>query len=136
MAKKVSKTELNQLRRKKGVKVKRRMGSQPATEKPGPQLADSGAKSGAKPSDAAVPASDDKPKKASSSKPYAAMAATIAASHAQTQAIIEENTKTMRSFRDSMTEMTKPRKRVPWDATVHRNKNGLIERVRLEPDET
>ena len=122
--KKMSQQEFDALRRKKGFKTKRKMG---AAKKPEPEAEDIVALSGAELPEAPVPASPE---------PMASMGASMAARDAQLEMIVENSNKVLAEFKETIAQISKPRKRVPWDAIIHRAKNGLMNRIRLEPDES
>ena len=127
----VSKKELDRLRKRGGVKVKRHLGTKQKT--PEPEVAASVPLSGSIPSKTPVPASAPE----LDLKPFASMAASMAVRDAHLEEVIANNTRVVENFRREVTELNKPRKRVPWDAFIHRDKkNLLINRIRLEPDES
>lgn len=139
--KKISQQELDKLRRKKGVKVKRKLG----TKKPEPVAKRSGAESGAKQKVAPVPASKPKPVAPAPTpapapvidmKPFAAMSASIATSNANIAKLVENNTKVIEDFKTQLAEKAgEVKKRVSWRHRIKRDGFKLIEEIISSPME-
>jgi len=72
-------------------------------------------------------------------KPHASMSASIAAYENQAEAtrvVISSNTSAIDKFREELQEKAKRHhERKPWDFFIHRDSDGLLERVRAEPVE-
>jgi len=126
----VSKKELDQLRKKGGVKVKRHLGTKQKT--PEPEVAASMPLSGSIPTKAPAPASAPE----LDLKPFASMAASMAVRDAHLEEVIANNTKVVEKFRQDITELKKPRKQVPWRHKVLRTDKLLIDEVISTPLET
>jgi hypothetical protein len=132
--KKVSQAELDKLRRKKGVKVKRKLG----TKKPEPEVkepaAESGAVETATPAPALPPTILAAPQ--TDMKPYAAMSASIAASNANVAKLIENNTKVIEDFKAQLAEKAgETKKRVSWKHKIKRDGFKLMEEIISSPIE-
>jgi len=130
------------LRRKKGVKIKRKLGAQPVTEKPEPVTKDSDVTSGATPSKQPVPASIPTPPAPAPTppapvvdmKPFAAMSASIAASNANTAKLIENNTKVIEEFKAQLAEKAgEVKERVSWRHKIKRDGFKLMEEIISSP---
>lgn len=116
--------------------MKRRLG----TEKLESDVEDSSVVSGIAKAEAPAPASlpeapPEAPPAVLDMQPFAAMAASLAARDAQLEVVIENNTRVVQEFKKSLVDMTKPRKRVPWDHDLIRHDNGLLKKVRSTPVE-
>ncbi len=132
---KVSAKELARLKRKGGVHVKRRLG----TKKPGPEVDDASALSGAKVAEIPTPASPLPAAPPASPtidmNDYRRMAASNALRDAQLEKIVTNNTKVIKDFATELTEQqSSVGKRVSWDHEIIRDtKTGLIKMIRSTP---
>ncbi len=129
------------MKKKGGVKVKRHLG----TKKPEPEVTEDKALSGAKESEAAVPAPAlpisapipapisapiSVPAPVIDMKPFAAMSASIAASNANVAKLIENNTKVIENFKIHLAEKAgNVKKRVAWRHKVKRDQFKLMEEI-------
>jgi hypothetical protein len=129
MAKKITQAELDKLRRKKGVSVKRKMGAQKKSE---PVAKKDKAMSGAASAKQSAPVTAKQPV---DTKPYAAMAASIAVSQKNIEELIRQNTLVINDFRKKLME-DKPVQKVAYRHTVVRDRSNLIEEVISSPMET
>ena len=134
---KVSQQELDRLRRKKGVKIKRKLGTAP--KKPEP-VEVSEAKSGATPTDMPVPASVPEPTPPPAPvidmQPFAAMSASMAASNVNITRLVENNTKVIEDFKTQLAEKSgEVRKRVSWRHKIKRDGFKLMEEIISSPME-
>jgi hypothetical protein len=134
--KKVTQKELDRIAKKKGIKIKRKFGAQP--EKPEPEVKEEDALSGVDLSETSTPAPASPPEPLQlAPEPFAAMSASIAASNANTEKLIENNTKALENFRIQLAEQAaNVPKRVPWRHTVKRTDKQLIKEVISTPIET
>lgn len=130
----VSQKELDRLKKKGGVSVKRKLGTKKkqAKKKQGKSsetvATESEALSGAVPPERPAPAQLD-------TKPFAAMTASMAAHNASMEKLIEHNTLALMRFTEKVEQM-KPRERKPWRAKVRRTKDKLIDEVDIIPMDT
>jgi len=132
---KVTETELNRMKKRGGVKVKRRLG----TKKPEPEVTENAALSGAKESEAVLPAPalpvpEPVPEPALAPvidmKPFAAMSASIAASNANVAKLVENNTRVIEDFKTQLAEKAgQVKKRVSWRHRVKRDQFKLMEEI-------
>lgn len=128
--KKVTQKELDRLSRKKGHRVKRKMGAQ---KRPEPVATESDALSGAEPPEQPVPVSLPEPQNITvDMQPFAAMSASIAASNRNLEKLIERNTEAIEAFRDKLIE-EKPIRSVAYRHTIKRDSNKFIEEVISTP---
>jgi len=135
--KKISQQDLDRLRRKKGVKIKRKLGAQPVAEKPEPVTMDGEVKSGATPSEQPVPASIPTPPAPAPApvidmQPFAAMSASVASSNARLEKVVANNTKALERLADSASEV---RQNVPYRHKVKRTAKLLIDEIISTPME-
>lgn len=134
--KKLSQKELDKLRRKKGVSVKRKLGTKP--KKPESEVKEPAAESGAVETAAPAPALPPTviPAPPTDMKPYAAMSASIAASNANVAKLIENNTKVIEDFKAQLAEKAdKTGKRVSWRHRIKRDGFKLMEEIISSPME-
>jgi len=128
----VTKEQLTRMKKRGGVKVKRRLG----TGKLESDVKDSSVVSGIAKAETPAPASlPEAPPAVPDLQPMAAMAASLAARDAQLELVIENNTRVVKEFKNSLAEMSKPRKRVPWLHKINRTDKGLIDNVLSSPVE-
>ena len=130
--KKMTQKDLDRLGKKKGFKVKRKMGAQP--KKPEPEVEEEVALSGAEATEIETPA-PALPLEVNM-EPFAAMSASNAVRDQQMQALVENNTKVIEGFQKQLAEQvaTAP-KRVPWKHKIKRTDRGLIDYVTSTPQE-
>ena len=137
----ISKKELDRLRKKGGVKVKRHLGTKQKT--PEPEVAASMPLSGSIPSKIPVPALPNSipvpepiaaPAPVIDMKPFAAMSASIAASNANVAKLIENNNTVIENFRIQLTEkVPEVKERVSWRHRVKRDQFKLMEEIISTP---
>jgi hypothetical protein len=126
--------DLNRLGKKKGFKVKRKMGAQPKKPEPEVEVEDEVALSGAETPEAEAPA-PALPLEVNL-EPFAAMSASNAARDAQMGAIIENNTKVIEGFQKQLAgQVAAVPNRVPWRHTIKRTDKNLIKEVISTPIE-
>lgn len=129
--KKMTQQDLDRLGKKKGFKIKRKMGAQ--KKKPEPEVEVEVALSGAKAAEIDVPV-PALPLEVNM-EPFAAMSASMAASNANFATLIQKNTETIEAFRLQLVEKAKEVKgRVPWRHKIKR-KDKLIDEVISTPIE-
>ena len=145
----MSQKDFDRLGKKRGVKVKRKMGAQP--KKPESEVEDEVALSGAKAAEAVVPApalprtvpegfvetSNDNDHTHIVPVPvqHAAMSASMAASDKNFATLIQKNTETIEAFRAQLAEKASVvKERVPWRHKIKR-KDKLIDEVISTPME-
>lgn len=138
--KKVSEQELKRLKKKGGVKVKRKLGT--GKKKSEPEVPVEAALSGASdteppaPQPTVIPVSVPAP--AVDMKPYAAMSASIATSNANIANLIKNNTRMIQDFNKKLTNM-EPAELTKWQAAdfirhkVKRDGFKLIEYIDSVP---
>jgi hypothetical protein len=131
--KQISEKDLTRMKKRGGVKVKRKLGT--ATKKPEPEIKEegldlSGSDSTNLPTAPASPVPD--------TKPYAAMSASIAASNASMEKLVDNNTQAIRDFGVKLAAL-KPAEKSIWQKSdfirhkVKRGKDKLIEYVDSTP---
>lgn len=129
----MSQKELDRLGKKKGFKIKRKMGVQPEKKKPEPVVKDEVALSGAKAAETVEPV-PALPLEVNM-QPFAAMSASIAASNKNFAELIQKNTETIEAFRTQLAEKaSQVKERVSWKHKVKR-KDNLIDEVISTPME-
>lgn len=122
----MSKKDFDRLSKKKGYKIKRKMGAQ---KKPEPEVKDEVALSGAKATETAVPVPALSPE-----QPMAAMSASMAARDSQLETVIENNTKAIEKFQAQLArQVVETPKRVSWRHKVKRTDKLLIDEVISTP---
>ncbi len=135
----VTEKELGRLKKRGGVKVKRRLG----TKKPEPEVKEAAALSGAKapeavlpapalpiPEPVAVPTPEPTPAPIIDIKPFAAMSASIAASNANVAKLVENNTRVIEDFKTQLADKAgEVRKRVAWRHKVKRDSFKMMEEI-------
>jgi len=125
----VSEKELSRMKKRGGVKMKRRLGTK---QKPEPVATDDIGLSGSVPTEQPVPA----PAPVIDMQPMAAMAASMAARDAQLETVIVNNTKAVDKFRTQLTEQAnKVKKKVSWRHKIKRSDKLLIDEVISSPIE-
>ena len=123
--------DLDRLGKKKGFKVKRKMGVQP--KKPEPEVEDEVALSGARAIEAEIPA-PALPVAPVESEAFASMSASMAASNANVEKLIANNTATIEAFRAQLAEQAGQVKgHVPWRHKIKRTEKLLIDEVISTP---
>ena len=132
--KKMTQKDLDRLGKKKGFKVKRKLGAQPKKPEPEVEVEDEVALSGAETPETEAPA-PALPLEVNM-EPFAAMSASNAARDSQMQAIIENNTAVIEGFQKQLAEQVAVvPNRVPWKHKVKRTDKGLIDFVTSTPQE-
>jgi len=123
----VSERELKRLS-KKGT-VRKKMGEQPAKERPEPVADGDKGMSGSVTPEQPVPVLPEP-----APVPHAAMAVSNEARDAAFDDMVAMNQQTIKEFGERLASMAKPRKRVPWDHDLIRDdKTGLLKKIRSTP---
>lgn len=128
----ISEKELERLRKKGGVDVKRRRGKKKKSE---PVATESKALSGAEVTERSAPALTPAP--AIDMQPFAAMAASMAVRDADLKDVITNNTRAIERFKSELNATNKPAKPVAYRHKVVRDKSSsLIDYVDSIPMES
>lgn len=132
--KKMTQKELDRLGKKKGFKVKRKLGAQPKKPEPEVEVKDEEALSGADLPEIEAPA-PALPLEVNM-EPFAAMSASNAVRDAQMQQLVNNNTLAIETFQKQLaTQVAAVPNRVPWRHKVKRTDKGLIDYVTSTPQE-
>ena len=132
--KKMTQKELDRLGKKKGFKVKRKLGAQPKKPEPDVEIKDEEALSGADLPEIEAPA-PALPLEVNM-EPFAAMSASNAVRDAQMQELVNNNTQAIKDFQVQLAEQVAVvPNRVPWRHTIKRTDKNLIKEVISTPME-
>jgi len=124
----MSQKDFDRLGKKRGVKVKRKMGAQPKKPEPDVKVDDAVALSGVETPETKTPAP--------ALQPAASMSASTAARDAQLEMVISNNTKVIQKFQAQLVaQLSAVKKRVAWRHKVLR-KDQLIDEVISTPIES
>lgn len=129
----VSMTQLNRLK-KKG-KVRKKLGVQPEKEKPASVVPVAEGMSGSEVTEPPAPALAPEPPPPAPVEPMASMSASMELRDGLLQDLIANNTRAIDEFRQALVQQ-KPRAGVPYEHTVKRGKDKLIEKVISIPMES
>jgi hypothetical protein len=134
--KKLSKKEIDKFGKKKGYKVRRKMGAQ---KKPEPVVEDIVSLSGDASDSQPAPAPAPVPIEANvqmDTQPFAAMSASIAHSNRNMEKLIERNTEMMEAFKNQLIEqVSQAPKRSSWRHKIKRDAHRMLDEIVSTPFE-